>query len=1026
MKLHAKLEHFLTLKKNRKNSVSFNPDVHQARQRRLFSGNLRAMFNLFSVCGIFCFKKLKRPQFLLKEPNTEDNKDTISGSSGLPTAEQTGCNSQTTINGTGGVSGADCDCVTRQCNWYIFERDLVVPEYIVDYRYSFRSKPTSPFINLPDGLVQLSATANQQSLSTLRARPKDDREELDEKFSDDLESMTTNLLPKRMSFTSVSEDNLIKFTGQTNLSALTVLNLHNCGVNRAKAIPALPNLKKLIISFNELVRVEDFGKLSSLEHLDVCANKLNTLEGIKNLTNLKYLDISWNELCNSRDDVAILRKHAPNIEQLRMEHNSWRKAENLRVRVIGRLKLLKKLDGTPVTDLEIAAANRAATNARVSPTSLISNGRTDAHRPRSLSLDPYSQILYLTSKRRPERTSELDSLWLTKITCLYLDSQHLSKISNLERLENLKFASFRDNDITKIEGLDSCVNLEELCLDNNCISKIEGLSKLVKLKRLSLSNNVITQVDTLSTYALTSLYYLSVESNRINSLLPFHKNTTLMELYLGNNEIANIREVFHLKAFNNLVILDLFGNPIVSSSPQNYRLFVVYHLKSLKALDGMAISLGDLNQAREFFGGKLTVDFVADKLRVNDFTQVRELDFPNCAIRYVDLGRSSMFTSLRSLNLEHNSLTSFSGLIYLDNLQVLCLNYNRIETTVLDPKTTAKRATKDGVVGSKLDVARGGVELECGSIESLTRYNILPKLEVLHLGYNSISDIASLQLDRVPSIRSLFLQGNEITEIDGLHALTSLRDLVLDRNKIKSVGPNSFIRNDMLVELHLEENRLRELSHLHVLHNLQRLYLANNRLQDMSELDRLENLSNLVEVNLTNNAISRRLLHRPLLVFRQPNLEIIDGIAVTDEERQKADMYFLDQQQQQAPQSFQQPTGYNNSASTIPQIQMTDILPGIKSSVSAGIGGVSSSPIKVTSVPIGTSNAPGQHIIVDDNSGTAAIMRSKQRTMGQIAPANGGTGSSQFAALPGQRSTGTINMTTNARLYRRFFNTPPK
>ena len=36
-------------------------------------------------------------------------------------------------------------------------------------------------------------------------------------------------------------------------------------------------------------------------------------------------------------------------------------------------------------------------------------------------------------------------------------------------------------------------------------------------------------------------------------------------------------------------------------------------------------------------------------------------------------------------------------------------------------------------------------------------------------------------------------------------------------------------------------------------------------------------------------------MHRVVLVFRMPQLMIIDGIPVTDEERNKADMYFADQ-----------------------------------------------------------------------------------------------------------------------------------
>jgi hypothetical protein len=37
------------------------------------------------------------------------------------------------------------------------------------------------------------------------------------------------------------------------------------------------------------------------------------------------------------------------------------------------------------------------------------------------------------------------------------------------------------------------------------------------------------------------------------------------------------------------------------------------------------------------------------------------------------------------------------------------------------------------------------------------------------------------------------------------------------------------------------------------------------------------------------------MIHRIVLVFRMPQLMIIDGIPVTDEERNKAEMYFADQ-----------------------------------------------------------------------------------------------------------------------------------
>ena len=57
----------------------------------------------------------------------------------------------------------------------------------------------------------------------------------------------------------------------------------------------------------------------------------------------------------------------------------------------------------------------------------------------------------------------------------------------------------------------------------------------------------------------------------------------------------------------NFVILDMCGNPVAKES-DNYRLFVVYHLKSLKALDGSAVvrsSGGD-----DGGGGRVTQHFL--------------------------------------------------------------------------------------------------------------------------------------------------------------------------------------------------------------------------------------------------------------------------------------------------------------------------------------------------------------------------------------------------------------------------------
>lgn len=73
-------------------------------------------------------------------------------------------------------------------------------------------------------------------------------------------------------------------------------------------------------------------------------------------------------------------------------------------------------------------------------------------------------------------------------------------------------------------------------------------------------------------------------------------------------------------------------------------------------------------EARETFGGKLTPDFIVEKLGHSNFSEIKQLELPQSSIRGVEL--NNQFQSLKCINLEHNQLTNFSGLVYLPNLKV--------------------------------------------------------------------------------------------------------------------------------------------------------------------------------------------------------------------------------------------------------------------------------------------------------------------------------------------------------------------
>ncbi|XP_025943077.1 leucine-rich repeat-containing protein 9 [Apteryx rowi] len=429
----------------------------------------------------------------------------------------------------------------------------------------------------------------------------------------------------------------------------------------------------------------------------------------------------------------------------------------------------------------------------------------------------------------------------------------------------------------------------------------QGISKLTKLTRLSVNNNHLTSLERHVFQNLSHLHYISVENNRITSLIGLKKTYSLIELYISNNFVSTNQEIHHLKGLTNLIILDMNGNLIVWKQ-DNYRLFVLFHLPSLKALDGIAVvSYSDPTEgesAKDLFGGKLTSDMIADGLGHSDFTEMQELNWTTSNIRTVELVPADQFRNVCSVNLQNNNLTSFSGSIFLPNVKVLCLNYNRIESILPGQKPPNQATNRQQLYQKVTSSGYGQQGLSKGRRDAVFGGNLPPvmqSLEVLHLGYNGITNMAQLQLSRLKNLKILFLQGNFISHIEGLEGLQFLQELVLDHNRIKMISEGSLAKQNALLALHLEENQIRELNSLQPLVKLQKLFLNFNRIQELSELEKLEVIPSLKVLSVHGNPISSKKNYRPLLLLRLPTLQVLGGTAVNAEERMQADYQPLEQ-----------------------------------------------------------------------------------------------------------------------------------
>ncbi|XP_053357223.1 leucine-rich repeat-containing protein 9 [Clarias gariepinus] len=771
-----------------------------------------------------------------------------------------------------------CDCSQRQTLWYVFDHELVLPEYHIDFDYITQEKPQSS-CPCPPGPPKAPDDVTPAS---------SDERALDEKVL-----ALEPVLKPRPKLLNLDERSLLTAARANVLSQITVLNLHGNSLSRLKEISRLTALRQLNISFNAFTHLEDLSHLPNLECVDASFNQIATLEGVRRLPRLRELDLRWNQLSRVREETSVLHKHTPSLQCLDTRHNPCNQGEAVRPVVLGRLKTLTHLDGVLVTEEEVAAAAHLTFTPKINLTLLISHSRTDAEPPRCLSLHTTSQLLTHLKPSPWQHTTDLEPGWSAKITAVNLDGQGLTHISNLEQLVNLRWASFNNNQLTHIKGLQHCPLLEELSLDHNSISTLEGVCKLQCLTRLSINSNQLQCLDGSVLECLTNLHFLSAEENRISSLQGVQRARFLFELYVANNNISTSRDIYYLKTLSNLVILDLYGNPLTRTL-DNYRAYVIFHLPALKALDGTAVEVSECENAKDVFGGRLTVDMLAEKLGQVNYKEMEELELSGCSIRTVDLAPAELFAKLRIVNLERNNLTSFSGLVYLPSVKVLYLNHNHIESILPRQKANTHLSSRQQLY-QKVHSSGYGQQSSKNSIrENVNVQSLKPlmcSLEVLHLSYNSISNLSDMQLSRLTGLRALFLQGNEIVQVEGLDGLSLLRELVLDQNRVRMLNEYWFRSHTHLIELSLNNNRLRNLTHLQLTH-LQRLYINNNKLQDVAELDKLEDLPSLIELSVVGNPLAQRSLHRQSVVLRLPQLQVLDGITVTLEERARAELLY--------------------------------------------------------------------------------------------------------------------------------------
>ena len=126
-----------------------------------------------------------------------------------------------------------------------------------------------------------------------------------------------------------------------------------------------------------------------------------------------------------------------------------------------------------------------------------------------------------------------------------------------QRLINLQFLKLNDSFIQSIDDLGSNFKNLKILQINNC--KLKDLSGIICFEQLEI---------------------FETKNNEISDLIELEMSTTIVKLNLENNLIENEQNIYFLSSMDNLVYINLLGNPI-----KNYENKLKELLPNLKQID---------------------------------------------------------------------------------------------------------------------------------------------------------------------------------------------------------------------------------------------------------------------------------------------------------------------------------------------------------------------------------------------------------------------------------------------------------
>ncbi|KAI9084167.1 hypothetical protein K1719_033838 [Acacia pycnantha] len=315
----------------------------------------------------------------------------------------------------------------------------------------------------------------------------------------------------------------------------------------------MTSIRVLSLSFNNLSSLPLwFSKFHKLEELNLVDNGLRgpLPLALKNLSSIRVLDLSSNNLTGS---IPSWFGELTNLRQLMLSFNNFTSIESSLSLILKNMCRLTRLDFS-TNDFHGKAFGSFESGCVKYDLEIL-----------DLSNNAFEEPL-------PSWLGELENLHELHISKSTSYGPIPSSLGKLSRLTSLDLESNNLNG-TIPESLAHLVNLTFLRLAGNQLKGFipNSLSQLVNVYLLDLSKNRLTGTIPQSLGQLVNLEYLGLANNDLHGDIPnnFGQLVRLRQLDLSLNSLRGSISIFKGSSFEQLKILNLFGNKISGSLPTN-------------------------------------------------------------------------------------------------------------------------------------------------------------------------------------------------------------------------------------------------------------------------------------------------------------------------------------------------------------------------------------------------------------------------------------------------------------------------